>query len=326
MSRATVFYGEITCEVRCKNGNACPHKAYFQNSARLPHEPKYVCGQHKKPTWRGANAHELPRNPAARKNEENRLMAQRASTALAQAANLLNGARGRVMVSNMRMMHAPEYVEGFVSVFPNYRHAQREDGVGCAQLSPKSLGPVTHRMPGLPVAVSIENYHQYAKVFLSELEGDGTTITAACKAERAEAYASDVPQRHKPAAGGKNVPLFSVYYDADGAEHRFTYLQCRWFYCYWYARLATKTDEFRDLEHRLNAGWNLNLTGYDGYPVTRTLYEHYTDTTRPFGHELVLYSLLVGERPWERYRAGHAALYAPFVAMFASEVQPGEVK
>ena len=61
------------------------------------------------------------------------------------------------------MMKKPELIDGYLNVFPNYKHQNRKDGYGCAKLSPKSLGPVNHGMPNLPIAKNIENYHQFAK-------------------------------------------------------------------------------------------------------------------------------------------------------------------
>lgn len=52
----------------------------------------------------------------------------------------------------------------------------------------------------------------------------------------------------------------------------------------------------------LNEGFNLNIVGYDAYQPTKTLEEHYLDDSKPFGHELVLYTLLsTTEYPWVKY-------------------------
>ena len=58
------------------------------------------------------------------------------------------------------------------------------------------------------------------------------------------------------------------------------------------------------------------ICGYDAYqPDPAKLYEHYCDPSRPFGHELVLYTLLsVKDRedyPWRRYYREHSELYDP---------------
>jgi hypothetical protein len=45
----------------------------------------------------------------------------------------------------------------------------------------------------------------------------------------------------------------------------------------------------------------LEIVGYDAFEPTSPLETHYKDQTRPFGHELVLYSLLKDERPWQAF-------------------------
>jgi hypothetical protein len=65
------------------------------------------------------------------------------------------------------MMKNPEHIEGFLKVFPNYKHQNRQDGFGCMKLSPKYLGPVDHGQPDLPPALNIENFHQYVTFRLS---------------------------------------------------------------------------------------------------------------------------------------------------------------
>jgi len=49
----------------------------------------------------------------------------------------------------------------------------------------------------------------------------------------------------------------------------------------------------------LEQGYNLQIVGYDGYNVDKSLKKHYSDTKKPFGHELVLYTLLTIQNPKE---------------------------
>lgn len=112
----------------------------------------------------------------------------------------------------------------------------------------------------------------------------------------------------------RNQPSYAVHKTIDGVvERRFTYVQSRYFYCHFYEQLAKETVDFKKLQHYLDEGINLRIVGYDGYNVTKDLYTHYTDPTKAFGHELVLYSLLVianpSDYPWNVYKANHAELY-----------------
>lgn len=246
------------------------------------------------------------------------------------------GQRGHVTVSKLCFMKLVPHVAGHLSVFPNFRHGNRADGKGVPALSPMSLGPVVHHMPGplgcvtceFPPALNLENFHQFAKVFPSEVSDD--EVLPSCIAERARAYSDPVPHRHKAAAEApkgsknKNVPLYSVFWDADGNEHRFSYVQARWFYCYWYARLARARPEFAELQAMIEDGVSINIIGYDGYDVAnKTMRACYEDTSRPFGHEVVLYSLLTGGdngvQPWDAYYSENEHLYKVFKIMFEKE-------
>ena len=221
--------------------------------------------------------------------------------------------------------------EGFLSVFPNYKHDNTKEGFGCKELSPKAMGPIKHCMPGLPDALNLENYHQFAKVFAVDADAERNP-TAAWKMQRNRGYEDATPHRHSPSAasasGNKNVPLFSVYYDLKtGEERKFSYLQCRYFYCHWYERIALKSTKFEELQRLLREGTNLQIVGYDGYAegVTKPLFKHYEDVSRPFGHEMVLLTLLVeADRrnyPWNRFRRENPDLYR---GMFVAEAGGSE--
>lgn len=151
-----------------------------------------------------------------------------------------------------------------------------------------------------------------------------------CVDARRAGYADSVPRRHKhdpqllkklSASGNANVPDYSVYYDAAGRSRHYTYYQCRWFYCTAYEHLASKQACFAALMGMLGEGISLQIVGYDGYDVgvdadKDELWQCYNDTSRPFGHELVLLSMLrlrdPRDYPWNVERSRNAGLYAGF--------------
>ena len=49
----------------------------------------------------------------------------------------------------------------------------KSDGKGLPSLSPKVLGPVDHKQSDLPIAKTIEGYHQFNKVFPFEINEKG---------------------------------------------------------------------------------------------------------------------------------------------------------
>lgn len=295
---ATVYYGEINCEAiygsGAKKGEICRNKAYYEKGGR------YLCGTHS----RGDRV-ELPTNPNAKQLKVAALGTRLGKVLEKAEENRLAGRRGHVIVTKLKMMKPVEYRDGYRAVFPNYKHGNREDGYGCPALSPKSLGPVEHIMPNLPPAMNLENFHQHSKLWAFELDEEGTQKKEFFEA-RVRAYEDPTPHRHKydrktlkSYGHNVNIPAFSLFYKADGTACKFSYFGSRYFYCKKYEELAGKTKEIEQLRQWLREGMNLQIVGYDGYDVTVDLMQHYYDTSKPFGHELVLYTMLVVEDPKE---------------------------
>ena len=301
--RTKYYYGEEPCSATyTSTGKDCRNQAYYENSVK-----SLLCGVHSSKDDRT----KLPKNPN-REAIRQALYAQRERQA--EEARKKEG-RGDLQIRQLRMRAMPEYVEGFISIFPNFLHANRKDGIGCATLSPKSLGPVEHNMPLLPPAKNLENFHQFAKMWPFELEEPDQAMHV-----RIRAYGDTVPHRHK--FKGKCPPSCSIYYQSDGTERRYKYIQSRFFYCKVYEKLALQQQEFVKLKTLLEQGYNLCIFGYDGFPIeeSKDLLEYYEDPRRPFGHELVLYCLLhlrsADQYPWNRYRALHPELYKNYSSLF----------
>lgn len=327
MSTAAPFHGEVAC---ARAG--CPNRAYYALAGT------YWCGVHSK---RDAAARRpLPKDPGAGAKRQ-RLFAEHKEAALVVPAGV--PVPGRVTCYRMLMMRQVPLEGRWLNVMPNRKAVTRTDGVGMPSLSPMLLGPVPHRQPGLPAARNIENYHQANKVWSSELAtaallplsslADDINVlpppSAAWYARRLELYEDEEPHRHKFADTKKdetgdtnpnpNAPLYSVHLALDGTERRFTYVASRYFYCCAYEHLATQQPAFRQLADWHRAGVDLRLCGYDAFDMGEsadadTLYAHYCDAARPFGHERVLYVLLMlahtpDALPWHRYRRDHPTLY-----------------
>ena len=142
--------------------------------------------------------------------------------------------------------------------------------------------------------------------------------TAAWLEQRKKGYRGGEGKRHSPSKSKSegNAPRFSVYYHLETNKPKiFNYIQCRLFYCVWMERLVPHTREFKRLVELIDGGTNVLICGYDGYAdgVSLTLDGHYADPVRPFGHELVLYSLLTvkdpRDYPWNRYWRDNGELY-----------------
>jgi hypothetical protein len=316
------YYNTVPCQepLRSKGNAPCKHMAYFA----LP-SGKYVCGQHS--LQMKDVRKKLVKDPNARSQRIANLEAHEKSVEDRASKNAESGVRGSVECFHMTMMGSVPLKKGVRNVFPNNKHGGRKDGFGCPSLSPMRLGPVDHRQPGLPQAKNVENYHQFNKVWPCEVDEDGD-LSPEFAERRSQGYKDPEPHRHKFDAatmkrmreevGGQNgnQPLYSVHLDKEGNERRFTYVQSRYFYCCAYEKLAKETNSFEALLVMLENGYDLMICGYDAYPVTKDLYAHYCDPTKPFGHEMVLYSLLTlgehgsgGAYPWHVYRKNHPKVY-----------------
>lgn len=285
------FYGEQNCQAKKADGQPCKNKAYYR------HQTKNFlsCGVHCK----GDDRLELPVNPDAEKIKEYKRLEWLASV---EEAKNLNGP-GKITLQKMYMMKNPPMQPGILNVFPNYMHANRTDGIGMSRLSPKSLGPVDSGQPGLPIALNLENFHQSNKCFAIEVR-DGKPSQEFFETQRAM-YLDPKPHRHKLTSKKKNIPEFSVWIDKDGSMHLIDYITSRQFYCNFYERLVQKEPEYHMLKELIEGGTHVCICGYDAFVPDSSMEEHYLDKKVPFGHELVLYTMLTEKPenyPWRKYK------------------------
>jgi hypothetical protein len=304
MQRETTYYGESSCSATLKSGKPCSNRAYYSTDAG-----ELVCGVHRK----GRATVELRKRPEAELTAIRADKKQAGDDAIetCRLANVAAGRRGSVALYRMRMMRAVPDLPGYRRVYPNYKHQDRRDGLGCARLSPMSLGPVRHGQPGLPDALNVENFHQGSKLFREEVSENGNPLPRYYN-NRRDFYLDPVPHRHKYKGTGsnKNVPLCFIWVAKDGEEHRLSYVESRQFYCNFYERLARQEPDYTRLEQLLARGVNLQLCGYDAHPPgeNQSVEEMYLDATKPFGHERVLYAMLTCARgdeeslPWRKHK------------------------
>jgi len=293
-----------------RRGQRCNNGGYYK------YENEIRCGVHSK----AKNRTKLIKNPNAEKKKRESETQRNVLIEKTARLNAQDGKRGQIILTRLAMMRQIKHVDGFLKVFPNFKHQNRGDGFGCSELSPKSLGPIDHNQPGLPIAKNLENFHQGSKCFAPELTPEGNPGSDFYKTQ-ISMFEDVIPHRHKPVVisgkfkgnGNKNICLFWVWRRSDGTEVRFSYLECRQFYCNYYERLASKKDDFKLLLSKLEKGYNLQIVGYDAYPVivpegdtlAQVLEKRYTDMSRPFGHELVLYTMLsvpTSDYPWRKHK------------------------
>jgi hypothetical protein len=250
---------------------------------------------------KGKNRIELPRPSLTEKLEikhaRNRRIVEEAEE---QASiNRSKCRRGSVKLGRLRMMKSVDYVEGYLPVFPNYKHEGRTDGLGCPSLSPFNIGPIP-LYGNIKEAVSLEAFHQWSKCFSWELDRDGNPGPEFYK-ERLRVFTTPgVATRHK----GNMADFEYFVYDAyDGTECHYSYLESRGFYCTYYDILVRKMKEYKMLRKALDEGYNLTIYGYDAKHTEeelRDLEACYKNPHKPFGHEIILYTMLTNRsKPWK---------------------------
>lgn len=314
-----VYSGEINCA-----RDSCKNRAYYESSTG----GLYLCGVHSR---RDVKRRSLPENPNKRQIHLAQMQEYAKLACLEKERTAPQ--RGNLSLRRLQMMKPLPILPGSFVVLPNAKaNSHQCPGLvwACPQLSPMRLGPVDHSQPGLPPAKNIENFHQFNKVFWSELDHSvkDSKVLPVWYDRRLGGYQDVVPHRHKLGstktdhiknAGNTeqlqqnaNICEFSIYVNPiNGEERRFSYVESRVFYCTFYEHLAKQTAEFQKLITEYLSGASLCIMGYDARTVTAkvdeitedTLMKWYLDDSEPFGHEMVLFAMLfcwprVEALPW----------------------------
>ena len=294
------IYGEIRCQATLKStGAPCKNGAYYKLGTG------YYCGVHAK----SENRIELEKNTAvlaAIRSDENKKRSDEIEKVAKE--NKSAGKKGRVMMTKFEMMKPLTYMSGYLAVFPNRDHGGRSDGLGIPELSPMNLGPVNHVMKEYPPALNLENYWQFAKVSANISKSDYV-------AARTKGYLDPVGQRHGYAGKGAEI-LFSEFISSKGEIFKYSYMQARFFYCHYYDILAR--EKIKVLKRMIDDGYNLQIFGFDSFEIgNQSLWEHYNDEKKPFGHEAVIYCLLTIDDPenypWNLYKDKYPIFYKDMI-------------
>lgn len=291
----TIYYGEQYCQAIKSNHQKCTNKAYFCV------KEQYLCGIHSK---KFTQRQKLPMNPNKKSIAESELTTHSQTIETVARNNHSSQQKGNVICYHMTMFKKVQLTEGYINIFPNFKHGSRRDGLGMPSLSPMSLGPINHKQPGIPPAKNLENMHQSNKVFQNEIGIDGKPNEQFYQT-RLNMYLDSIPHRHKESSGHKNVPLYSVWVNKNGEEIHLSYIESRQIYCHYYEQMVSILPDFLKLKQMIDNGYNLQICGYDAYQPIKPIDEHYLDSSKPFGHELVLYTMLTSEKndyPWRRHQ------------------------
>lgn len=187
------------------------------------------------------------------------------------------------------------------------------------ELSPMLLGPFTIMERRVPIekyedgvhpgfeaisedhmvihCTNLENFWQSSKCYNVDLDKNGN-ITESFFLRRAAICADPKPHR-RAMPKSKGYPV-TAYFNGQ----LFEYQRSRSIYCHLYEMLIAESPHFLKLQKMIEEGKNILILGFDGQQLDvneETLQAAYENTERPFGHELVICSLLYGYRPWTEH-------------------------
>lgn len=285
-----MYKGESVC-------SKCSRKCYWQVGK------DYFCGFHADKTKRIA----LKPNPniAEQRKEKYTLFLKEAQKFCDR------GKVGKLIVRRSKMFGETILEKGYFTVLPNFRAKSSSNLIIAAkELSPMFLGPIIHGQKDLPDSCNLENFHQFNKVFSCEVDEDENVLPIWFE-RQLEGYNNPVPQRHKLGktkaehlkAIGKssdenpNHCLYSLFKNPKTDKlQKYSYLKSRVFYCTYYERLVKNQDKYKMLLKMYKSGAKLLISGFDARNVDSAtiddIYDWYNDAARPFGHEMVLYTML----------------------------------
>ena len=178
------------------------------------------------------------------------------------------------------------------------------------ELSPMKLGPIEVNVVNsrnkikIRTAKNLENLWQASKVWEDDVYMDTGMPKKEWFKRRSRYFKDKKAHRHikkSKTNKNKNVSLYSLWVDQKTLEvKKLSYLEARKeVYCPIYKQLASQTKAYKKIDKLLANGTNIQILGYDGYDYEtegKTLEECYNDGSRPFGHELVLVSMLRNEK------------------------------
>lgn len=149
-----------------------------------------------------------------------------------------------------------------------------------------------------------ENLWQDSKVYAEDIDIHGNIMESWFETRRNGCLDFKAKRKghRKITKTSSKLPIFSYW---NG--YKLNYLEARAvIYCPIYEKLVTLTSVFQEFKRAYENGAKLHIIGYDGYDYVKngqTLRDCFYDTSKPFGHELVLACLLQNYRPWTEHEA-----------------------
>lgn len=314
----TPKHGEIKCQGKTKTG-VCRHGAYFKVTDSFG-KVQFMCGVHSK--GKGMKRTELTKMSKKEKEGKKTERVEEMIDLAVENIQSRDPGEHKWKLKLVKMGGLFPFVPlrpGWINIYPNFKRNWQGIGGNYPELSPMSLGPVVHGQPDVPDSKNIENFHQGSK-FFSEKEDEESF-----KKNQKRMFLSREPQRHKFKGLTKNIPDHFVWIDKNKKEHHLTYIESRQFYCNFYERLARKKKQYGCIQKMLSVGCYIQLCGPDAFSIDGigedvidmdqnelidNIEKEYLSPTVPFGHERVLFTMLIfdllkiadDQFPWRKHK------------------------
>tara|TARA_R110001599_G_scaffold21639_2_gene81056 strand:- start:24354 stop:25757 length:1404 start_codon:yes stop_codon:yes gene_type:complete len=285
-----------------RKGETCDRLACYEQFGQ------YVCKLHSNEKYR----YKLP-------NRENILKYHKVRDPLIKMKRDMNreeNLEGDVICTENMQTNIFHFRETYEMVYMDIKDKARTDGIPVPELSAENLGPVHHGMKGIPPATFLCNLWEGSKLYLSEMNDDGTYNDTflenriATFTDPGAITRKAVPDKYN---GKTNCWQFIVW-NLNGKDIYLKPYEAKEIFCTFYDVLAGATSEFKKLLKLKKDGTNLNVNGKYAYDFTKNnpgktfdeIFDHiYRNTALTMPHEICLAAMLTldfQDYPWMKNR------------------------
>jgi len=286
------------CSGRLPTGEACPRMAMFACRGG-----GLCCGTHA-PALSRTRLPDDPRIAIARANDVWRHAATVAARAKRNAETHISGTVKMVMVKATALMPLKLGWQN-VWIGGRPRERDRDDALVFPRLCPDNMGPVHHGQPGIIPAARLTNMRLANRVHADDVDDAGWPLASFWDRHRA-VYEAETVRRAAIRGAACNVPMFSIWISEEGVAVRLTPIEARtkFFQLYEEVAMLDQSSGLETLRDMVERGTDIRIAYPPPARATRSVHEHFNDTSAPFPHEMAVYAMLTIETtsdyPWNK--------------------------
>ena len=287
MDQKIKFTKIVTCQGHKKNGDDCINLSSFYYNG------KYFCCVHKPKNNLTGKIIRLKVDPQIAIDRQNAYMKHMKTVKK-------HDRKGKIIMENLNFGTVPVYMDGCYMIFANKAPRHKGYGIHMPDLSPMIMGPIIHNKA---VSRILENWWKSCKVYDFEIDHDSDSVKKTFYETQKKWMNLDKVNLKKskfypkePKKSFDKVNMKFVLFPND--DKRYTYIDSRSVYVKLYKQYATKTVSYRKLVKLLNDGYDICLCSYNSIDTNNELSlsdikKRMNDPDKSFGHEFVLYSMLM---------------------------------